>query len=94
MLCPECGHDDTPDDPCWCTFSTTSTCTSCGATGSHLCTSLPFIKEDPIPTNKDLEDLYNELGSLKWIGKDTSEGRSWDSAIDAVREEIRGRISK
>jgi hypothetical protein len=32
-----------------------------------------------------LEDLFNELGTMKWSGND----KSWDNAINAVREEIK-----
>ena len=45
--------------------------------------------EAPISTDKDLEELYDELGTLKWIGGDS---KDWDLAIDAVREHIRTRL--
>ena len=50
-------------------------------------------KEQPAPVQPapaprkiyGLEDLFNELGTLKWAGSD----KSWDNAINAVRDEIK-----
>ena len=36
-----------------------------------------------------LVDLYNDLGTLKWIGSD----EGWDLAIQAVQKEIKKRIN-
>jgi len=37
-----------------------------------------------------LEELYNELGTFKWIGAD----EGWDSAIATVRQKIREELEK
>lgn len=38
--------------------------------------------------NTDLEDLFNELGTSKWLGI----GHGWDDAIEAVRKHIAGKL--
>ena len=38
---------------------------------------------------EELENLYKELGTLKWIGAD----EGWELAIDAVRKHIRARCN-
>lgn len=35
-----------------------------------------------------LEDLYNELGTMRWVGSD----EGWDLAIEAVRKRIREEV--
>lgn len=39
---------------------------------------------------KELKKLYNELGTLQWIGED----KGWDLAIEAVRSRISTMINK
>lgn len=39
---------------------------------------------------KELKKLYNELGTLQWIGED----EGWDLAIEAVRNRISTIINK
>jgi len=38
--------------------------------------------------HKDLTDLYNELGTLKWASSDAG----WNEAIEAIRIHIKGKI--
>ena len=68
-------------------------CKYCGECHSvfAICSSHPSYNPGIIPDNSKectIESLYNELGSLKWIGAD----EGWNEAIEAVRKHIQRNI--
>ena len=65
-------------------------CKECGKRHSifYDCIStIHSVKPRPkAPT--DLTKLYDELGTIKWIGVD----KGWEEAIEAVRQHIKGKL--
>jgi len=91
--CNICGEKSTLTDPCNCKkppisfqdiaehFEKVTIHNKPGVitTGTSTGNSLPEYT---------LEDLYDELGKLKWLGADDG----WDKAIEAVREHIKVKL--
>lgn len=88
-LANPCGCQDYKDD---CLGRSQHKCKYCGkclglfeACGCQLTSVQSTSTTTSAPT---LEDLYNDLGTLKWRGED----KGWNEAIEAVRKHIREKL--
>ncbi len=99
VRCDKCGRYNNIGTTCSCLTEdcpgrSQGRCEYCGNCHSvfAVCNMNPDYSDgiinEPKKYHTDLNKLYDELGSMKWIGMDSS----WDMAIDAVRKEIVKRI--
>lgn len=93
---PECNCSCGSDKD-WCPTSPTivsksiNICKHCGSWhGPFEVCPITIAKEPETKDDKSLEELYDELGKLKWLGSD----RGWDLAIEAVRARIKEMLGK
>ena len=84
--CSVCGKFTSLGEPCDCNSKCSTKAIEGSKIGSRLILATTKCAEKTTP----LEELYNELGTLKWIGSDNG----WDKAIEAVRTEIKKRLGK
>ncbi len=104
VLCGRCGNFNPVGVACACLSEnyddecpgkSQSKCEYCGNCHSifAVCNMNPNYQNGFTEVNTvepcELGKLYNELGTMKWLGSDV-----WNEAVEAVRKEIANRINK
>jgi len=86
--CSVCGKFVSIGEPCDCNAKKTIKYRVLGPSVSETHNTGTSAVNTSATSMCRLEDLYNDLGTLKWLGSDDG----WDRAIEAVRAEIKKRL--